>query len=133
MGSFWLWGWWFFLTLPDRLSCPLFIYMVHFEFEFTVPKLIRITLRHRHTGCNIFESYRRRHYCGSLPFQKEIKWDSVKPSKSRNEFIFIRINSESVWLMKSFICGKDFSILSLIFSFLFLWRRGTKTPAMVNA
>ena len=35
MGSFWLWGWWFFLTLPDRLSCPLFIYMVHFEFEFT--------------------------------------------------------------------------------------------------
>jgi len=36
MGSFWLWGWWFFLTLPDRLSCPLFIYMVHFEFEFTL-------------------------------------------------------------------------------------------------
>jgi hypothetical protein len=36
MGSFWLWGWWFFLTLPDRLSCPLFIYMVHFEFEFTI-------------------------------------------------------------------------------------------------
>jgi hypothetical protein len=49
MGSFWLWGWWFFLTLPDRLlwgwwffltlpdrlSCPLLIYMVHFEFEFT--------------------------------------------------------------------------------------------------
>jgi hypothetical protein len=35
MGSFWLWGWWFFLTLPDRLSCPLFIYMVHFEFEST--------------------------------------------------------------------------------------------------
>ena len=21
--------------LPDRLSCPLFIYVVHFEFEFT--------------------------------------------------------------------------------------------------
>ena len=37
MGSFWLWGGWFFLTLPDRLSCPPFIYMVHFEFEFTVP------------------------------------------------------------------------------------------------
>ena len=35
MGSFWLWGWWFFLTLPDRLSCPLFIYMVLFEFEST--------------------------------------------------------------------------------------------------
>ena len=35
MGSFWLWGWWFFLTLPDRLSCPPFIYMVHFEVEFT--------------------------------------------------------------------------------------------------
>lgn len=36
MGSFWLWGWWFFLTLPDRLSCPLFIYMVPSEFEFTL-------------------------------------------------------------------------------------------------
>jgi hypothetical protein len=36
MGSFWLWGWWFFLTLPDRLSCPLFIYVVHFELEFTI-------------------------------------------------------------------------------------------------
>ena len=35
MGSFWLYGWLFFLTLPDRLSCPLFIYVVHFEFEFT--------------------------------------------------------------------------------------------------
>jgi dTDP-glucose 4,6-dehydratase len=35
MGSFWLWGWWFFLTLPDRLSCPPFIYVVHFEVEFT--------------------------------------------------------------------------------------------------
>ena len=40
MGSFWVWGWWFFLTLPDRLSCPLFIYVVHFEVEFTI--LIRI-------------------------------------------------------------------------------------------
>jgi hypothetical protein len=40
MGSFWLWGWWFFLTLPDRLSCPPFIYMVHFEVEFTYLKLI---------------------------------------------------------------------------------------------
>jgi hypothetical protein len=37
MGSFWLWGWWFFLTLPDRLSCPPFIYVVHFEVEFTMP------------------------------------------------------------------------------------------------
>ena len=36
MGSFWLWGWWFFLTSPDCLSCPPFIYMVHFEFEFTM-------------------------------------------------------------------------------------------------
>ena len=36
MGSFWLWGWRFFLTLPDRLSCQPFIYMVHFEFEFTL-------------------------------------------------------------------------------------------------
>jgi hypothetical protein len=37
MGSFWLWGWWFFLTLPEHLSYPLFIYMVHFESEFTSP------------------------------------------------------------------------------------------------
>jgi hypothetical protein len=36
MGPFWLWGWWFFLTLPDRLSCPPFIYVALFEFEFTL-------------------------------------------------------------------------------------------------
>ena len=47
MGSFWLWGWWFFLTLPDRLSCPLFIYMVHFEFEFTPRMLERQASRIR--------------------------------------------------------------------------------------
>ena len=46
MGSFWLWGWWFFLTLPDRLSCPLFIYMVHFEFEFTKYKSKGGDVRH---------------------------------------------------------------------------------------
>jgi hypothetical protein len=51
MGSFWLWGWWFFLALPDRLSCPLFIYMVHFGFEFTFIENTHFMLDRRIIGC----------------------------------------------------------------------------------